>query len=90
MTEDDSREVQACAIEVFDNLVKEVGPVLVDGQIEQIVTAVVMLLEGGSGEVEDEDEEEEGEEEDEDTEVYTFEPLCDFIPRLAKVLRVGF
>lgn len=49
MTEDDTPEVQACAIEVLHNLTKEVGPTLVDHSLESISTAIIMLLEGKSG-----------------------------------------
>lgn len=57
MTEDDTEEVQACAIEALTNLIKEIGPALIDKNLENLTTAIMMLLEGRSGEIDDEEDE---------------------------------
>jgi hypothetical protein len=50
--------VKACAIEVMDNLIKEIGPSFIDHNLDNLTTAIVMLLEGRSGEIEDSDDDE--------------------------------
>jgi hypothetical protein len=45
MTEDDIPRVRGAAVEAFDDMCKEVGPVLVDRSLEPIKDAIIKILE---------------------------------------------
>ena len=59
MTEDESRRPASSAIEALNDLIKAVGPVLIDRSIDPLTQAIIQLFESQVAQEDDSEEEEE-------------------------------
>ena len=87
MSQDESNKSASVAIESLEELIKEIGPVLIDKSMDTIKDVLMRLLESQNAVEEGEDEEEE---EADDTDAYIFQPVCSLIPTIAETLLAGF
>ena len=88
MDQDESQEVVQATIECFDQMIKDLGLVVVEKCYDDLTKSIDKLLRGeGNCQIPMDEEEDE---EDEETNIYVFEALTDLIPTLAKVLKSGF
>jgi len=85
MKEDESAEVVGMAIDVFVDLIKQLGPASFDKNLDDIAMVIIKLLEN-----QDEHKEEEEDEDEEEAEGYILEAITELIPTLCKYCGDGF
>ena len=98
LTDDDSYEAVVASLDAIQQLLKKLGPAVIDGNLTDLTHAIHSLLEKKTkcfGELDDEDDDfeqqdEEEEDDDEDTNETVFEAITDILPQMAKTLKQGF
>lgn len=100
LVDDESSDAVVVALDAIEQLMKNIGPSVIDANITILTKNLKALLDkktrcfGDEGDESNEDleeeENEEEEEEDEDTNETIFEAITDLIPQMAKTLKLGF